>query len=75
MKLRATETPLELYIEENRLLRKPEILELLNISRATLYRWIKKGAFPPPAFIQSGQSVWHFKDYLHWLERHHRTAG
>jgi len=60
--------PLEQYIEENRLLYKPELQKLLSISRSTLSRWIKCGNFPPPAFIQNGRSVWIFNDYLQWLE-------
>ena len=58
--------PLELYIDENRLLRKPELQKLLGISRPTLARWISNGKFPPPDFVQSGRSIWLFKSYKDW---------
>jgi predicted DNA-binding transcriptional regulator AlpA len=59
--------PLEHYIDDNRLLRKPELQRLLDISRATLARWIANGKFPPPDFVQGGRSIWIFKSYQQWL--------
>lgn len=58
--------PLELYIDENRLLRKPELQKLLGISRPTLARWISNGKFPAPDFVQSRRSIWLFKSYKDW---------
>ena len=69
MSLKTSEDFVELYIDESRLLKKADLQKLLNISRSTLYRWIKRGEFPPPAFIQAGKGNWHFKDYVRWLER------
>ncbi|WP_448247583.1 helix-turn-helix transcriptional regulator [Thalassotalea agariperforans] len=60
--------PIEHYIEENRLVRKPEIQKLLGISRATLWRKIKSGNFIAPALVQNGRSVWLFKDVLRYME-------
>jgi len=59
--------PLEQYIDENRLLRKPELQKLLDVSRPTLARWVANGKFPPPEFEISGRSVWLFKSYQQWL--------
>lgn len=53
---------LEMYIDENQLIYKPQIQKLLNISRSTLGRRIKVGEFPPPSLIQSGRSCWIFKN-------------
>ena len=61
---------LELYIEEERLVRKPEIQKLLGISRSSLGRWIKTGKFPQPSFIQSQRSYWKFKDVVDWINSH-----
>ncbi|GIU46533.1 helix-turn-helix transcriptional regulator [Shewanella algidipiscicola] len=55
------------YLDENRLVKKPELQRLLGISRSTLGRWIKSGQFPPPVLIQSGRSFWRFKDIDQWL--------
>tara|TARA_B110000211_G_scaffold234958_1_gene307789 strand:+ start:2882 stop:3136 length:255 start_codon:yes stop_codon:yes gene_type:complete len=33
---------------QNRILRKPDVLLLTNISKSTLYNRIKDGLFPPP---------------------------
>ncbi len=60
--------PIDQFIEENRLVRKPEVQTLLNISRATLARWIKSGKFIQPTMIQSGRAIWHFKDVKQWID-------
>ncbi|QTH63350.1 helix-turn-helix domain-containing protein [Psychrosphaera ytuae] len=59
---------LELYIEDERLMRKPDIQKLLNISRSTLGRWVKTGKFPQPTFIQNQRSYWQFKHVNAWLQ-------
>ena len=58
---------LEMYLDENRLVKKPEIQKLLGISRSTLSRKVKSGQFPPPAMIQNGRSCWRFIDIHKWL--------
>jgi len=62
-----SQPPIEQYIEENRLVRKPELQKLLSISRATLARWIKSGKFIQPSMKQSGRSIWLFKDVQQWI--------
>ncbi|KFZ36340.1 hypothetical protein HR45_16920 [Shewanella mangrovi] len=57
----------EMYIEDNRLVRKPEIEHLLGIKRTTLWRRIKNGKFPKPTLIQSGRSYWRFADIHEFL--------
>lgn len=58
---------LEMYIDENRLIRRPKILQLLGISRSTLRRQIKAGRFPPPIDNGDYHSSWRFKDVQEWL--------
>ncbi|WP_350354848.1 helix-turn-helix transcriptional regulator [Shewanella mangrovisoli] len=55
------------FIDEYRVVRKPEIQRLLGISRSTLGRRIKAGKFPKPASIENGRSCWLFKDVREWL--------
>ncbi len=63
-----TKDPLEDYIDDKRILRIPKILTLVSISKATLYRWIDKGCFPPASFKQAGRLCWHFEVVQHWLD-------
>jgi len=66
---------LAMYIDDARMIKKPELQKLLNISRSTLGRWIKAGHFPPPAHVINGRSMWHFQDYKNWLANEHTKAG
>ena len=66
---------LSMYIDDARMIKKPELQKLLNISRSTLGRWIKAGHFPPPAHVINGRSMWHFQDYKNWLANKHSKAG
>lgn len=58
---------LAMYLDDNRLVKKPEIQKLLGVSRSTLGRWIKSSKFPPPTLTQNGHSRWRFKDVHEWL--------
>lgn len=44
-------------MSEVSLLRTKQVLERLNISRATLFRWVDKGIVPKPGKV-SGSLVW-----------------
>lgn len=61
--------PIEKYIDENRLLGKPEVQKILKVSRSTLARRLKKRQFIMPAMIQNGRSLWRFKDVQLWLDQ------
>ena len=53
----------------NGLLRRNAVLELVGITKSTLYRWIKdpKIAFPEPIRMSSRCSVWREIDVLNWM--------
>ena len=34
--------------EPDRIMRQPEVLEILGVAKTTLWRWINEGIFPPP---------------------------
>jgi predicted DNA-binding transcriptional regulator AlpA len=39
-------------LDENRLLRKSEVLKLLgNINPVTLWKWVREGSFPAPLIL------------------------
>ena len=41
-----------------RFIREKELLELLSISHATLWRWVKDGSFPAPCKLGPGVTAW-----------------
>jgi prophage regulatory protein len=41
-----------------RYLREKQILQLLPITRSTLWRWVRAGQFPKPIKISQGVTVW-----------------
>ena len=51
-----------------RLLRQPEVLALLRVSRNSLYKWRRAGTFP--AHIQLGPNtiVWREQDVARFIE-------
>ena len=61
--------PIEQYIDEKRLLGKPELQIILGKSRATISRWVKDNKFPQPSLIHNGRSMWFFETYQLWLSR------
>jgi len=42
----------------DRLLRLPAVLEKIQISRATLWRWVSEGSFPRPIKLGPKTTVW-----------------
>lgn len=59
---------LAMFIEENRLVRRPEVQKLLGAkSRTTLWRDLKKYNFPKPITTHNRVSCWRFKDVQQWL--------
>ena len=50
-----------------RYLREKQVLELLPVSRSTLWRWVKAGTFPPPVKLSPGVTVWRASDVFEKL--------
>ena len=50
------------------LLKRADILGLLDIDPATLWRWRKSGNFPAPIKLTRGNLRWRKKDVTEWLE-------
>lgn len=45
-----------------KLLRLKQVVERTNISKATIWRWVKDGTFPKPIRITSRVTVWKNSD-------------
>ena len=45
-----------------KLLRLKQVVELTNISKATIWRWVKDGTFPQPIKITNRVTVWKSSD-------------
>jgi len=52
------------FSPDDRLLRVPQVLSILGISRSTWYAGIKKGSFPAPLKISARTSVWRRSEIL-----------
>lgn len=52
----------------DQLLRRRDVERICAISRATLYRYIKKNVFPRPIRIGSGSVRWRLSDVVKWME-------
>ncbi len=55
-----------------RLIGRKEVLILIGISNATLWRWIKAGRFPAPMKIGKKKVAWRSSVLAHWITQ--RTA-
>lgn len=54
--------------DDLRLMRVDQVLEVVPVSRATLYRMIRKGEFPKPCRI-GRLTVWPHSDVRAWVNR------
>jgi prophage regulatory protein len=49
------------------LLREPDVLRLVPISRTTLWRWVRAGTFPKPQKLGPRTSAWRTSDVRRFL--------
>lgn len=52
----------------DRMVRLPEVIRRMGVSRPTIYRMIKKGAFPKPVHF-GGSSVWPESDIVSYQQQ------
>jgi prophage regulatory protein len=52
----------------DRVIRKPELLEITGVSTATIYRWIGEGHFPAPIKLGPNSTGWRESAVQAWLE-------
>lgn len=49
-----------------RLIRLPEVCELLGVSRSTVYKWVAENSFPPPVRVSERAVRWRIEDIQAW---------
>jgi predicted DNA-binding transcriptional regulator AlpA len=52
-----------------RIIRIDEMMQLLRVSRSTLYRRVKSGSFIKPVVINNKTKGWKQSDYERWLSQ------
>lgn len=48
--------------------------QILPISEATLWRWVRKGKFPKPLKLSERVTAWRAEDVRAWLDQQQVTA-
>jgi|TARA_B100000929_G_scaffold248848_1_gene207993 prophage regulatory protein len=64
-------------MNNRKLIKLPEVKELTTFSSATIYRLMKKGAFPKQVKLAERSSGWFIEEIYDWLEnkRNIRDGG
>ena len=50
-----------------RLLRLPEVVRTLGVSRATIYRYVDSGRLPPPVKLSTRCIAWRASEITAWM--------
>lgn len=54
-------------LENDRLLRLPEVMKLTGVKRSSLYRKVQHGEFPEPLKIGMRAAAWKLSDIHLWI--------
>ena len=65
----SVEPALRQALEAMSYIRAKELLRLVPISKATLWRWVGSGEFPTPIKLSPGVTAWRVADVRQWLAR------
>jgi prophage regulatory protein len=57
-----------------RLLPMPAVMDLTSLSKATVYRKIGDGSFPPPLKIGKSRVAWRQSDVAKWIDAQSCTS-
>ncbi len=63
------------YIRAKAICTTPERPGLLPICSATLWRWVRKGAFPRPVRLSGGVTAWIESDITAWLAAQEQASA
>ena len=55
-------------LEEHRIVRRDEASRLTGLARATIYKKVSNGSFPPPIRLGARSVDWRLSDIVVWLE-------
>tara|TARA_S200002703_G_scaffold25249_1_gene21799 strand:- start:386 stop:724 length:339 start_codon:yes stop_codon:yes gene_type:complete len=53
---------------EQKLLTLKQVIEIVSLSKSTIYRWIESGRFPKPLNIGGNSVRWKTSDVHDWIE-------
>ena len=62
-------------VRARRLLRRPEVLDLVQFSLTTLYRLMANGDFPRPVKLGTRAVAWWEDEVLEWMDQRPRSTG
>ena len=51
----------------DRLLRRPEVENIVGLKTSTLYKMVRTGGFPPPVKITAGAVRWRLSEINAWI--------
>ncbi|MEP1445853.1 MAG: AlpA family phage regulatory protein [Paraglaciecola sp.] len=54
--------------QQNRLIRKPEVLSITGLTSSSLYRLMEQGDFPQSISISERSVAWNVSDIDRWVE-------
>lgn len=57
-----------MQLANKRFIRLTEVINLTGLSRASIYNYIKKNIFPPPAKFGKS-SLWEYNEIQQWIEK------
>ncbi len=57
----------------DRIIRKPELLQITGVSIASVYRWVANGTFPSPVKLGSNSVGWRETEIRDWLDNRDRV--
>lgn len=54
---------------EEKIIRKPELLEIVGVSHPTIWRWEQKGLFPKRVSLGKNSTGWVESEIRDWLQK------
>ena len=55
-------------MNQDRLIRLPEVIQLIGIGKSTVWLWVSQKRFPEPIRLSSRTTVWKLSEINHWIE-------
>ena len=54
-------------LNEIKFYRIKQLVELLNVSKSSIWNWVKDGSFPKPIKLASNVTAWKAIDIFNWV--------